>query len=270
MVSEKVTLLGKDLYKDIPGEITLNALPTVSELEYVGAEDFEQTMLDVIFPQVISEDFDYRKLLEIDFQWICRCLRFINYGPYFTTNVILCDNCGPVRGEFQVDLRSVEIKPLPENVKESLVLKKGELIDYNEDIKLHMLTIKEALDFRKDKLFVRPNGESNTEYARVCYSISAMGKELDINPLTAKLEIEKSMSPADYKVLKTRVFELLDYGLRGGGHCACPQCKSPNAGFLALADDRFFRPTVGDLRAGRNDRNLGGVKNATRSETKAV
>lgn len=270
MMSEKMELLGKGLYDDIPGQITLKAIPTVSELDYVGSEDFEQTMLDVIFPEAIVEDFNYHKLLEIDFQWICRCLRFLNYGPYFTTNILFCPNCGRVPTEAQVDLRVVDVKPLPANIKDTLVIKKGELIDYNEEIHLHMLTIQESLNFRKDNLFLRPNGEINTDYARICYSISAMGNSKDNTPIGNKLEIENKMSSADFKVLRQRVLELTDYGLRGGGRCQCPKCKSNDAAFVALADDRFFRPTVGDIRKGRDDRSLRGVKNPSGSETATV
>lgn len=39
-VSEKIQLLGKGMYKDIPDELTLNAIPTSAELDYVGGEDF--------------------------------------------------------------------------------------------------------------------------------------------------------------------------------------------------------------------------------------
>jgi len=270
MMSEKVELLGKGLYADIPDQLTLKAIPTVSELDYVGSEDFEETMLNVIFPEAIEEKINFHNLLEIDFQWICRCLRFLNYGPYFTTNTILCENCGPVRIESQVDLRTIDCKALPENFKNELIIKKGELIDYKEEIHLHMLTIQESLNLRKDNLFKRVNGEINTDLGRICYSISSMGMDAHSTPISAKLEIEKNMSPADYKVLRSRVQELTDYGLRGGGRCQCPQCKSNNAAFIALADDRFFRPTVGDLRKGRDDRSLRGVKDPTGNKAEAV
>ena len=42
MLSESVVLLGKGLYKTIPDEVNINALPTASELEYVGSEDYNQ------------------------------------------------------------------------------------------------------------------------------------------------------------------------------------------------------------------------------------
>jgi len=254
MISEKVELLGKGLYKDIPNELTLKAFPTVTELDYVGSEDFERTMLEVILPQCVDEKVDFKNLLEIDFYWLCRCLRFLNYGPYFTTNAIFCNRCGRVMGEAQVDLRAVECKPLPEDFTGDIVVKRDEFLDYNQDIHLHLLTMKEVLDMRKDKLFQKKDGTINMEYARICYSISGMGTQKSMNAVTAKLEIEKKMSAADFKILRSVVSDLLDYGLRGGGKCTCPQCHSPEAGFIALQDDRFFRPTVGDLRKGRNDR----------------
>ena len=81
-ISEKIQLLGKGLYKDIPDELTLKSIPTGSELDYVGAEDFDEVMLTKILPSCIEEDINPKQLLEIDYQWVLRCLRIINYGPY--------------------------------------------------------------------------------------------------------------------------------------------------------------------------------------------
>lgn len=270
MMSESVELLGKGLYKDIPDKLTLKAFPTVTELDYVGAEDFERTMLDTIFPQCIEEQVNFHKLLEIDFQWICRCLRFLNYGPYFTTNTIICNKCGTVRTESQVDLRAIECKPLPPDFVNDIVIKKDQFIDYKQDVHMHLLTIQEALDLRKDKLFVRSNGEPNLTYARICYGITSMGQHKDITPVTAKIEIEKNMSPADYKILNSVTTDLTDYGLRAGGLCTCPKCHGNSAGFIALADDRFFRPTVGDLRKGRDYRTTKWDENTAGAETETV
>ena len=133
-----------------------------------------------------------------------------------------------------------------------------------------MLTIQEALDLAHDNLFKRPNGEVNTQFARVCYSIDSMGQKKGMDHVAAKLEIENKMSPADYKVLVGVVKDLIDYGLRAGGRCQCPQCRGTDATFIALADDRFFRPTVGDIRKGRDDRRIRGDEDASGSETEAV
>lgn len=269
-ISEKIELLGKNIYTDIPAQLTLKSFPTVTELDYVGSEDFESTMLNDIFPKSIEEKVNFHNLLEIDFQWICRGFRFLNYGPFWTTNGFICDKCGPVRIEAQVDLRTVSCKPLPDTFSNDIIISKDDLIDYNKDIHLHLLTIQEVLNMRKDPAFKKTDGTPNVEFARVCYSITSMGNEKDINALTAKLEIEKKLSPADYKILRARVAELTDYGLRGAGRCTCPQCHSDNAVFIALADDRFFRPTVGDLKAGRNDRNIRGMEIASGDQTEAV
>ena len=87
-ISEKIQLLGKGLYKDIPDELTLKSIPTGSELDYVGSEDFDETMLTKILPQCIEEKINPKELLEIDYQWVLRCLRFINYGPYVNVGAI--------------------------------------------------------------------------------------------------------------------------------------------------------------------------------------
>jgi len=270
MMSETIELLGKGLYTNIPDKLTLKAFPTVTELDYVGSEDFESTMLNKIFPQCIEEDIDFNQLLEIDFQWICRCLRFLNYGPYFTTNTILCSKCGTVRLECQVDLRRVDCKPIPADFSPDIVIKKDDLIDYKHDIHMRLLTIGDVMTMRDDKLFRRSDGTLNSTYARLCYSITAMGQEKNMVPPAAKIEIERKLSPADYKILVAVSQEMTDFGLRGGGRCSCPQCHSKGAAFIALADDKFFRPTVGDLRQGRNDRTTRWEEDPSRAEEATV
>lgn len=270
MITEKIELLGKAVYKDIPAVLTLKSFPGDVELDYVGSEDFERTMIEEILPKCVEEKVDFYNILEIDFYWICRCLRFLNYGPYFTTNMILCDNCGRLPVEAQVDLRVVECKPLPDDFTGDIVIKKEDLIDYKGDIHLHLLTMREIINMRKDKAFFKKDGSIKNDYARTCYSITSIGTIKNANSLTAKLEIEKNMTPADLKAVKMIVQDLTDYGLRGGGRCKCPRCGSDNAAFLALSDDKFFRPTLGDLRAGRNDRSCRGVQISARNQEETV
>ena len=227
-------------------------------------------MLNEIFPKSIEEKVNFHKLLEIDFQWICRGFRFLNYGPYWTTSGFVCDNCGPVRIEAQVDLRTVGCKPLPDTFSNDIVIAKDDFLDFNKEVHLHMLTIQDVLNARKDKMFQKKDGSINIEYARICYSVTKIGTDKNVTPVSAKLEFEKNMSNADMKILRNRVAELTDYGLRGAGKCECPQCHSRNAVFIALADDRFFRPTVGDLKAGRDDRSLRGMEVSSGDQTEAV
>lgn len=259
-ISEKLTLLGKGLYKDIPDVITLKAIPTASELDYVGGEDFQKTMLDVIFPVAIEEKFDYYKLLEIDFLWICRCLRMLNYGYYYTTNAIYCSDCDQIsRGEYQVDLRTVEVKELPNGFVNAITISKDDFIDFNEDIVIALPTIQDTMNAARDPLFTDRNGDTNTQLARICYMVKSVGNNNKMTSLEIKYAIQNRLSSADFFVLKSRVNELTDYGLRAGGKVMCPKCHSREAAFVALVDDRFFRPTVGDLRSWKADRNASQV-----------
>ncbi len=268
MIAEKIELLGKGLYTDIPNELTLNAIPTVSELDYVGSEDFEATMLDKILPAAVEEKINFHKLLEIDFTWVCRCLRFLNYGPYYTTPSIFCDKCGQVTGSAMVDLRTVGCTPLPEVFTNDIVIKKDEFIDFKEDVHMKLLTIQERINAFKDPMFTS-NGRVNREYARLCYSITSIGHDKAVTPMEVKTTIEKKMSRADYLILLDVSKELTNYGLRAGGSTTCPRCGG-NAAFIALVDDRFLRPTMGDLKAGRNDRRARYTEDSAGSETTAV
>lgn len=255
-ISEKIELLGKGLYGgEIPDILTLKSIPTSTELDYVGGEDFIATMLDVIFPAAIEEKCNFHKLLEMDFQWVCRALRILNYGPYYTTNAIFCGACDAVsRGEYQVNLRSVEVKPFPEGFNNNITISKNEFIDFDGDIVLKLPTIQEVINANNDKLFIRSNGDKDSEMARLCYMIKSIKGESNLTPADIKFKILNNLTSADLFILKQVVTEMTDYGLRAGGTTVCPKCGSGEAAFIALVDDRFFRPTLGNLRAWKADR----------------
>lgn len=255
MISEKIQLLGKGLYDSIPDELTLTSIPTASELDYVGSEDFEATMLDKILPSAVAEKVNFRNLLEIDFQWVCRCLRLINYGPYHTTNTIYCPDCNKTSyGEFRVDLQTIECKELPEGFTNELVVSKDNFLDFKGDIKLKLPTIQDTMNAYKDKAFMNDKGHVNKELARICYMIKSIKGKTSLTPIEIKMVILNELSSADYIILKNEVAQLTDYGLRAGGSTMCPKCQSKDAAFIALVDDRFLRPTLGDLREWKHSR----------------
>lgn len=254
-ITEKVELLGKGLYDNIPDILTLRSIPTISELDWVGSEDFEEVMLNNILPAAVEEDVDFKELLEIDFQWLCRCLRMLNYGPYYTTNAIFCTKCGKTSyGEYTVNLNTVECKPLPEGFVNDIKIDKSEFIDFDGDIVLKLPTVREIANAYKDKAFQNSKGNTNRELARLCYMIKSIKGKTTLTPVEIKLMIQDEMSSADYIILKEVQSKLTDYGLRAGGTTQCPNCHSMDAAFIALTDDRFFRPTVGDLRRWKLDK----------------
>lgn len=254
-ISEKIQLLGKGLYQNIPDELTISNIPTASELDYVGSEDFDTTMLDKILPQAVEENINFRDLLEIDYQWLCRCLRILNYGPYYTVHSVFCNKCGIVHGDYQVNFNTVDCKPLPKDFNNKLKIEKSEFIDYTGDIEFHLPTIQQILNCYKDKAFQNSKGQVNRDLARMCYMISSMKGVSTLSPIEIKMAVQKDLSPADYLILKNRIAELTDYGLRAGGSAQCPKCGSKDAAFVALVDDRFFRPTVDNIRRWAADRN---------------
>lgn len=271
MISEKIELLGKGVYTDIPSELTLTSIPTASELDYVGSEDFEATMLDKILPQAVKEKVNFRDLLEIDFQWVCRCLRILNYGPYHTTNAIFCNKCGKTSyGEFRVDLRTLECKPLPEGFVNNIVVSKDEFLDFDGDIVVKLPTIQDTMNAYKDKAFMNEKGRVNRDLARMCYSVKSIKGKKNLTPVEIKMMIQNDLSSADYIILKNKVAELTDYGLRAGGSTNCPKCGNPDAAFIALVDDRFLHPTLGDLREWKHVRSSREDKNISGSKTTAV
>lgn len=251
---EKVELLGKGLYESIPDVLTLTSIPTASELDYVGAEDFDDVMLDKILPSVIVEDIDPKKLLEIDYQWVLRALRLINYGPYIHVGAIFCETCGTTsRGDYMVSLETVECKPLPDNFKNKLVVKKDEFLDFDRDIEFHLPTIQQILNSRKDKQFQDALGNVNNTFARICYSIHSIGG-ITMDPVNIRMTLQNELTSADYIILRDRMVDLMDYGLRGGGRVKCPKCGDQGAAFVAFVDEHMFRPSVDCLRKWRDDK----------------
>ena len=251
MLSETVVLLGQGIYKTVPDSIKINALPTASELEYVSSEDFDSTMVKSILPQVVenSDSMDFSELLEIDYEWICRCLRMKSYGPYFTTNRIYCPECNKVHeGSYKVDLRCVGINPLPDNFVNTITISHEEFIDFKEDIVMKLMTVKDHMAMIQDKLFQRSDGTRNISLSRLCYMIKQIGTKKNLTPVDVRTSILKNFSAADYEILKDLVAKEDNYGLQISGSVNCPVCGSKDAYFIALQQDKFFRPSVGDIR----------------------
>jgi hypothetical protein len=275
MISEKVELLGKGLYDGkIPDVLTMKSIPTTSELDYVGSEDFDKVMIEKILPIAVEEKIDFYNLLEIDYQWLCRCLRILNYGPYHTVNTIFCGKChSTTHGEYSANLYTVDCIPLPENFKNKLTISKDEFIDNMEDVVLQLPTIKDILSAYADKSFAGPDGEINRELARICYCIRKIGKAENMTPYDVKLTIQNKFSAADYHILKAVMDEITNYGLRIAGKIECPKCHTKDATFIVLTDDKFFRPTLGDLRNWKRDKisgNTGAAEDTTGDKAKSV
>lgn len=275
MISEKFELLGKGLYGGaIPDVLTLKSIPTTSELDYVGSEDFDKVMIEKILPAAVEEKIDFNNLLEIDYQWLCRCLRILNYGPYYTVNTIFCGDCHSTsHGEYTVNLYTVACIPLPENFKNTITISKDEFIDYDGDVVIKLPTIRDILTAYEDKAFVGNDGNIDRELARICYCITRMGKDTGLTAYEIKMRIMGQFSAADYRILKEVMNEVTNYGLRIAGECTCPKCGSKKATFIALADDKFFRPSLGDLRAWKRDRQNQGTgrdENSTGDKTATI
>ena len=251
MLSEKVVLIAQDAYSTIPNELNVNAVPTATELEYVGAEDFDKAMVNDVLPKVVddSEGMDFSELYDFDYDWLCRCLRLKSYGPYFTTNRIFCPDCNDVhRGEYQVDLRSVPITPMPKGFVNDLTIDADEFIECKDRISFKLLTVKDKMHIDQDTMFDRSDGTKNLSLARLCYQIKSIGNQKDMTPLDVRQYITKKMSAADYEILKDCVAKLTNFGMHVMGYATCPVCGSKNAYYIALQQDKFFRPSVGDIK----------------------
>ena len=119
---------------------------------------------------------------------------------------------------------------------------------------MKLLTIQEVINARNDTAFVRVDGKADTNYARLCYSIKSIKNNTNMTPMDARTYIQKNFSAADYQILRQRFHDVANYGLRGAGAITCPKCKKEEATFIALQDERFFRPLVDDLRRWKADR----------------
>ena len=100
--------------------------------------------------------------------------------------------------------------------------------------------------------------------------IKSMGTDATLTPIEVRLKLLNDFSAADYAILKDLERQCTDYGLRAGGSCSCPKCGQEGATFIALVDDRYFRPTLGDLRAWKTDRDKRKVEDAAGNKTANV
>lgn len=269
--TEQVTLLGNGQYKNIPDVLNISAIPGISELRYVSAEDVDTCMLDEILPQVVKEKINFRELLSIDYEWLCRCIRLLSYGPYHSTNMLGCSDCNEmVYGDYLVDLRTVPCEALPEKWVNDIVIPSREFLDTQSEIRFQLDTIQTRINAFNDKLFKRQGSKDmNRELAIMSYTITAINGKTNLTPIEVKLELEK-LSAIDYTILVEEYNQRLGFGLGMWGKATCPKCKGPNGRFLALADDKFFRPSVLSVRKWRDDCNRRKAENASTNKANLV
>ena len=191
---------------------------------------------------------------------------------WMKTDIKETDNVADLIEEVNMPFQSPQLPtfPLPEGFKNNFFIKRDEFLDFNGDIEVKMLTIGEAMQAYKDTAFQRPNGMINRELARDCYMIKSISGKINLSPIEIRLKLEKEMSSADFIILKDRINELSDYGLRAGGRCTCPNCHNTDATFIALVDDRFFRPTLVNLRTWKEDLGRRKAENTTGSKAEDV
>ena len=238
-ISERIQLLSR--YDDIPPEITISCILTEDELRYVGDESYIDLMLDVIFPKVVAEQIDFHSLLEVDFHWICRCLRILSFGANHTTNSIFCDSCHNTSyGEYKVNLNTVGCIPLPEDAPEQFMIRSADFIDFTDNVFFNLMTINDLRRMSKDPLFVMSDGKVDLIVGRLCYMITGFGTDINLTPIQVKHIIRDRLSSADYYMLKSCINEMADFGLRSHGIAQCPKCGSREAVFIALPDDRYY------------------------------
>lgn len=223
LISEKLRLLGS--YQDIPQTLTISAMTTELELMLVSSEDYYQSMIDDIFPNIISEKFNYLNLLEVDFQWICRCLRILSYGPETTITAITCPDCGQVSyGEYKINFNSVGCSEIPNR------LRSGRDVIYIGDNEFwyHLLTMKEVISL-----------SDQPDVHKLVSMICGYSHYID-DDIETKLYWVNKLSCAEYVILSSKLKEVSNLGLCDRGNVQCPKCFSKNSVFILPKDDKFF------------------------------
>lgn len=236
-ISERVELLAE--YTNTPKVLTVSAISTNLELELVSNEDYDATMLDTILPKVVKESVDFHSLLEIDYQWLCRCIRFLSYGPEVTVRSIICDDCGKYhKGEYKADLRVVSCAPLPNNFHNTFTIHPQEFLDTDIGyVTFHLPTVDEGIQIRTacDQYL------NNPVLSKMCVMIDSIGdSRLTEDPKENMDLIFHKFNSADYQILVSLVTQMSDFGLRSYGDIQCPVCRSSHARFFALPNDLYF------------------------------
>lgn len=232
-ITERVQLLGN--YQSIPKVLTISSLDTSKDMSLVGEEDYDSMLLFRVIPELVQEKVDLSELLEIDFRWLCRCIRILSYGSIHTTNSIFCNDCGKTSyGDYKVNLNTVICKPLPSLFDNQIILHKDEFIELTDIIIMKLPTIAQVLDAVADKRF------DHRSIAEFCYSVLSINNKVMTDPAEVLQYLSQYVSVADYWIMKELYFHLSDYGLRSGGRTQCPHCNKNTGVFVALPDDRFF------------------------------
>lgn len=266
-VSVQHTLLGGSNFygEDVPKTITIKTTTTGDELEKCAAEAFHNVMVEKILPRCIEPKFNFRKLLEIDYNIILRKMLAVSCGPFVKPTNLTCSDCGAFikNPEELASLETVETTPIPEDIGDEIVCPAGELL-YNED-EIH-LRFTRVSNILSDSALLQKLRQANANITReqlqyelsmnrLAYLLKSAGPPEEQKPFADfnfAIGYLKRMDANDIRMLAKFYSDATTYGDSPLVKTKCPVCQGHNAEFQNVITAYSFRPTVEQLRAWRD------------------
>lgn len=240
-------------YSDVglPQKVTISAYTSRMEKLRLSSDNLHQAMIKHILPQVIEPKIDVRKLYEPDYYLLLRHLRMLTWGPFWTAQSWVCQDCmneDGTKGKFhQNDPRQINLGTIGvlrpdkgEKLKTSLVIKPEELIITNAEVKLH-------LNRCQDMLFYFASVNKGDEDFRALAASIASVSDMDFVDVSEAAEWLGNLPAVDEQILETRYKEEFNVGLQNRAEFKCPHCGGRAWAYVPI-NDYYFRPTTEDLK----------------------
>ena len=243
------------LYKEqgssFDGNITLRAMTTMEERMRLGAQDFYESMVNIVNECIVDNKkpdgsyiIDSKYLTVADFDAICIKLRIITYGPNYRT-FARCTSCGkPFK--YVADLSDLEFNFLPDDFTEPYDI--GPLPRSGDTLGCRFLRVSDRLEIDKEVqeiLTKNPNYVGDPGYLLEMQKriITVNGEPID--PIMCKMYVE-NMTGMDSDYYHRKI-DNIKYGVTKGGIIDCNFKDDPinpcngKAIFGVQSNEEFFR-----------------------------
>lgn len=240
-------------YSDVglPAKVTVSSYTSRMEKLRLSSDNLHEAMIKHILPQVIEPKIDVRKLYEPDYYLLLRRLRMLTWGPFWTAQSWICQDCvneDGSKGRFyrdephQIDLNTVGVlRPdKGEKIQTTVTIKPEEFYTVDAEVKLH-------LNRCQDMLFYTAGVNKGDEDFRALAASIASVSDMDFVDVSEAAEWLGSLPAVDEDVIESKYKNAFNIGLQNSVDFECPHCGGRARAYVPI-NDYYFRPTKEDLK----------------------
>lgn len=234
----------------IPSTVTVSSYTSRMEKLRLSSDNLHQAMIKHILPEVIEPKIPVTKLFEPDYFLLLRHLRILTWGPFWTAQSWVCNDCpneSGGRGKLYTEPKQINLSTIGvmrpdkgEELPRTVIIKPEEFYHLDAEVKLHLNRCQDMLFYTAK---VAKGDEDFRPLAASIQSVSGM----DFVDVSEAAEWLGNLPSVDETVIEEKYKEAFNVGLQNRVEFVCPKCGGRAWAYVPV-NDYYFRPTQEDLK----------------------